>query len=109
MSDPHDHNEPITSSLAEETEDPEFAELLILFVQDLRARNELLEQAVRAADHEAIRRLAHAIKGAAGGYGFDTISIAATELDELAKSEAQVDQLAESFSALSSLCTRVRV
>lgn len=101
-----DPNEPITSTLAD---DPEFGELLVLFVEDLQGRIAQLRQAVPAADHQSIHHLAHAIKGAAGGYGFDIITRAATDLDELAKSGAAVDQLSASFDALSSLCARVSV
>lgn len=61
--------------------DPEMRELIGYFVEDLPKRTQALEQAWGAADLGSLRRIAHQLKGAAGGYGFDTIGQAAGELE----------------------------
>jgi HPt (histidine-containing phosphotransfer) domain-containing protein len=46
-----------------------------------------MRDAVDKADYETIRGLAHCIKGAGGGYGFDGISEIAADLELAAKAQ----------------------
>jgi len=102
------NNSPIRSSFAS---DPDMAELVDLFLDELPKRLETLNVAVDGRDIETLRRLAHQLKGAAGGYGFETIGTAAGSLEALIKAsgDAAKDQLStmsESINDLKSLCER---
>lgn len=44
-----------------------------------------LEQAVESRDAETLRRIAHGLKGAGGGYGFDEITRIGAQLEGCAK------------------------
>jgi len=58
-------------------EDPEMTELVDFFVSHLPERISALESAVGTRDVEAMSALTHQLKGAAPGYGFDSIGQAA--------------------------------
>ena len=61
--------------------DPNMADLVEEFVGQLRSRISSLEVAYAAADPESLARVAHQLKGASGGYGFDEIGEAAARLE----------------------------
>ena len=72
--------------------DPEMAEITAAFVGALPARAQALQAAQSAGDLEGLKRLAHQLKGAAGGYGFPRISAAAAALEQACASGAPVEQ-----------------
>lgn len=93
------------SSLAD---DPDFEELLLLFVEEMPARLALLEQAFDASDWDMLRRLAHQLKGAGGSYGFDVVTQSAQRLEQsLLKSHPAAEIEAE-LGELIDLCRRLR-
>jgi HPt (histidine-containing phosphotransfer) domain-containing protein len=68
----------IVSTLAA---DPDFAELVDEFVSELPDRIELIQSALASDDREQLRRTAHQLKGACGGYGFPTLTDSAARLE----------------------------
>lgn len=98
---------PLTSCYAN---DPEMREIITLFVAEIPERRRELTDAWTGGDLSRVRTLAHQIKGAAGGYGFPDISVAAARL-ETAASNATGDGLAASapYDALMALLARVEV
>lgn len=68
--------------LSEFADDPDMTELVASFVEGLPLQVAKLEAAHASGDHPMLRRLAHQLKGAAGGYGFPTLTTAAAELEE---------------------------
>jgi HPt (histidine-containing phosphotransfer) domain-containing protein len=91
--------------LSEFADDPEMVELVELFVAGLPAQMAKLEAAGAAGDHDGLRRLAHQLKGAAGGYGFPTITDAAGSLEAVTTAGAP---FGEELSALLHLCRCAR-
>jgi HPt (histidine-containing phosphotransfer) domain-containing protein len=69
---------PLVSELAA---DPDMSELVEMFVSELPARLKAMSEAMAGANYESLRRLAHQLKGAGGGYGFPSISTAAATLE----------------------------
>lgn len=65
--------------------DPDFRELVVLFVSELPGRIELMRGCIQRCDWATLQKLAHQLKGAAGSYGFPQISTAAAELDTTLK------------------------
>lgn len=105
---------PVVSQFAD---DPDMRELLELFVAEMPFRAEQLRTAAAASDLSSLKRLAHQLKGAGGGYGFSTISSAAGRVETLAAevlSRRMVDDpdaaaLSAAVTELVDLCIRAVV
>jgi diguanylate cyclase (GGDEF)-like protein/PAS domain S-box-containing protein len=63
-------------------DDPEMQALAEEFAIVLPERIDEIVEALAASDREGLKRCAHRLKGAAGGYGYPTISAAARDLEE---------------------------
>jgi len=70
-----------TLLLSELVEDPDMAELIGQFLADLPGRVDAIGVALDDNDRLRTAALAHRLKGAAGGYGYPTISEAARTLE----------------------------
>ena len=86
-------------------DDPDMAEIVVPFVAALQDYAMRTHSMLEENDREGIRRLAHQIKGAAGGYGFPSITTAAARLEEACREGASLEQR---VSDLSELCRRAR-
>lgn len=96
--------EPLHSTLRD---DPDMAELIDFFLDELHERIDALSTAWQQADKEALKYIAHGLKGAAGGYGYQDITERAADLErEIAIPEADLAQLTERVEALLELCRR---
>jgi signal transduction histidine kinase/CheY-like chemotaxis protein/HPt (histidine-containing phosphotransfer) domain-containing protein len=91
---------------SELSDDPEMTELIVRFVRGLEEHGRSLEAALQRGDLDTIRSLSHRLKGAAGGYGFSSISAAAAQV-ELSAREGSADSRAHT-RALVNLCHRAR-
>lgn len=97
--------EPIYSSFGA---DPLLGELVELYVGEMPDRVAALEQALAAENLDDLRRTAHQMKGAAGSYGFDCLTSAATTLEAAIKEKQSLDHIEQSLDELTSLCRRIR-
>jgi HPt (histidine-containing phosphotransfer) domain-containing protein len=100
--------EPLLSTYAD---DPEMGELIGMFVGELPKRLAELEASAAAHDCAALARLAHQIKGAAGGYGYGSITDAARALETLARESAaaplaSAERVRAVLDELTALCGR---
>lgn len=96
--------EPIYSDFKD---DADMMELVEFFVEELGDRISSLQTALDNNDTEQLRVLAHQLKGAAGGYGFPTISDTAAELEKAAvASDSDVSALTARCEALIGICRR---
>jgi PAS domain S-box-containing protein len=93
--------DPICSHYAD---DPDMAELVAAFVGRAPATAEALTQALKREDWPTLARLAHNLKGAAGGYGFPAVTLAAGELEQAVKADAA----REAAPALERVCALLR-
>ena len=98
--------DPIGSELV--AEDASFADIVVQFVDGLGERLRTMEEAVNAADFEALRVAAHQLKGSGGGYGYPILTKHATELEQKAKA-ASLDDCNASVEELKQLCRRIVV
>jgi len=96
--------EPLYSSLAS---DPMLAEIVDMFVEEMPARVETLRRHHQNGDLEGLRTTAHQLKGAAGSYGFDTISPCAAELENAIRNEDSSEAIDRALTRLVDLCGRV--
>lgn len=95
----------VISTLAGEAD---MADLIEMFVKELPHRISAMQEAVDQHDLENLQRLAHQLKGSAGGYGFQVITDAAKQLEQSVKTSQDVDNIRREINLLAGLCERVR-
>jgi HPt (histidine-containing phosphotransfer) domain-containing protein len=106
-SDAHGDPAALDPLVSEFAGDPEMEDLVRFFVSELRTRVGALRECWDSGDHRQLQRFAHQLQGAAGGYGFPTITRAAGELEQaLLAEEAELSALQEKVESLILLCQR---
>jgi signal transduction histidine kinase/CheY-like chemotaxis protein len=88
--------------------DEDMKELIHRFVRDLPDRSSAILRASEASDVETLKRLAHQLTGAAGGYGFPRITDAASAVERAIADGAETRLLQHHVDELASLCRRAR-
>ena len=108
MPNPQICGTPIVSEFAA---DPDMRELVEFFVSALPERVEALNAAFQEKRLRDLQRLAHQMKGAAGGYGFPTVGTAAATLEATLKDseDPALDRLKAELDALTNLCARASI
>ena len=102
----------VTSTLAN---DPDMAELVAEFAREMPLRAAELTRCWEKEQLEDIRRLAHQLKGASGGYGFVGLGRAASNVESLlvklgnGDTEATMERLRAEFYELVDIVKRVTV
>jgi PAS domain S-box-containing protein len=105
-SSPHSREtgmQPLYSRLAS---DPGMEEIVARFARSLPQRAAELRAFTDQPDRSVLLRLSHQLKGAAGGYGFDSIGLAAERLEEALKKDTS--DVAELIEELAKMCSRAR-
>ncbi len=88
--------------------DPDMEELVEYFVGEMPQRLEELESSFASQDWDRLKTVAHQLKGASGGYGFETLGLAAASLEtSLKQGTDEAADLQEGFDQLIDLCRRV--
>lgn len=103
--------EPIHS---EYESDPDIGEIVAMFVAEMPVRRDDLRKAIEAGDLSEAIRVAHQLKGAAGGYGFGPLGTAAAAseralLDLLDANNSGVAAIRAAAMPLLDACGRVRL
>ncbi len=91
--------------------DPEMRELIELFVEELPERMGTIVSAWENRNLDTLRRMAHQLRGASGGYGYPTIGEAAGKLEEQLKGlqaadDTALEGVANGLRELTELCRR---
>lgn len=98
-----DQSHPIFSVYAD---DADMIELIGLFVDEMPARVESLQDALRDRHWDRLRTLAHQLKGAAPGYGFEAIGRAAGEVERVVANHADGEAVSRALEDLLAVCRR---
>ncbi len=93
---------------SEFADDPDMVDIVNLFVAGLPERASSLRAAMADGRHDDLKRLAHQLKGAAGGYGFAPITIAAGELELCLLRHDTAERVRASADRLIRVCARAR-
>ncbi|MGH7436902.1 MAG: ATP-binding protein [Polyangiaceae bacterium] len=88
--------------------DHDMQDILVEFVGGLEERSSAILRAAEVADLDTLRRLAHQLRGSAGGYGFPVITEAAGALEQAVIEGADGALLKSRVDTLASLCRRAR-
>ncbi len=100
-------HQPLVSEFAG---DPDMVEIVEYFVGELPSRIAAIRSAASESNVASLTTLAHQLKGAAPGYGFQSIGEAAGVLEaSLRSSEGSIDRVMGQIEDLASLCERVRI
>lgn len=103
---PHDSTgQPILSEFAG---DADMADLVETFVTELPNRLKAIQDSMAQQDLDTLARLAHQLKGSAGGYGFPQITQQAAALEKQARGHDELTGVAHEVRALAKLCARAR-
>ncbi|SFR82148.1 PAS fold-containing protein [Marinobacter daqiaonensis] len=104
-----DHPQPVGEALySSYADDPDMDELISGFVERLPQQVADLRLAADERELEKLKRLAHQLKGAAGGYGFMPVSEQAAAVETFAREDRLTDETKEAVARLESICERVR-
>ncbi|MCC9609476.1 Hpt domain-containing protein [Blastopirellula sp. JC732] len=98
-------SEPLYSDLGN---DPDLAEIVEMFVDEMPDRIESMLGCVDRSDWEGLGRIAHQLKGAAGSYGFGQITPYAAQLEHDCRHDASEEEMINSFRELAGVCRRIR-
>ena len=88
--------------------DPDFAEIVEMFVEEVPNRVSAILSAFEAGNLEEVGVLAHQIKGAAAGYGFAPVGSAAAALETAVKNDLSVADIESFLDDFSQICASVR-
>ncbi len=89
-------------------DDPDLAEIVEMFVQEMPDRVSNLLHRFESRDLPELERAAHQLKGAAGSYGFHQLTPAATRLEAMLKQRKSEEEIRAALDSLVSLCRGVR-
>lgn len=89
-------------------DDPDLGELVEMFVDEMEQRVGSFRNAFDESDFSTLGTLAHQLKGAAGSYGFDTLTPAAFELEQAVRDGSSMQAIEESLDRVTDLCHRLR-
>jgi signal transduction histidine kinase/CheY-like chemotaxis protein/HPt (histidine-containing phosphotransfer) domain-containing protein len=105
--DDGEHNSPSVPPLPSEyADDEDMLPLIEEFLTELPERLYAIDKALREDDLTRLAALAHQLKGAAGGYGYPTITDSARSVEQMAKDTDQAHHLNASIEQLKALCRR---
>ena len=95
--------QPLHSTLGN---DPDLREIVELFVEEMPDRVSRLLDRLNASDWEGLRRVAHQLKGAAGSYGFEPITLSAARAEDAIRASRPEEEIRKSIDELADLCQR---
>ncbi|MGE3109065.1 MAG: Hpt domain-containing protein [Phycisphaerales bacterium] len=102
--------DPIASEFAG---DPDMQEIITMFLQEMPDRVEQLQRLWRDSEFDQVKRIAHQLKGAGGGYGYPSLGAAAGALESSLNSllnntqGANLQSIRAQLDSLIDLCNRV--
>ncbi len=95
-----------TPIYSEFSRDEDMLDLVEEFVENLAERINAIENALDSNDIDELKQISHQLKGASGGYGFNSIGLVAGELEALMMSEQKDADVKGKIDELLSMCRR---
>ena len=89
-------------------EDPDLAEIVEMFVDEMPERVETILNCFQSEDWEGLRRASHQLKGAAGSYGFPSITPCAGVLEAAVKQARPETEIRKAVDELVAMCRSIR-
>lgn len=89
-------------------EDPDLAEIVEMFVDEMPDRIENILNCFESENWEGLRCASHQLKGAAGSYGFPSITPCAGVLEASVKQTKPENEIRQAVDELVAMCRSVR-
>lgn len=102
MSNEHD-SIPLKSEFQD---DPDMADIVEIFLDELPSRISSLEDALQRGDIEMLQQLAHQLRGVGAGYGFPLISETGAQLEDCIREQRPTSEIRQFYDCLHLTCTR---
>lgn len=96
------------SLLSDLANDPSMIELIELYVDEMPDKVAAIEQTLADGNYQDLARIAHQIKGSAGGYGFAPITQHAALVERSALNQTDLPELDRQVRNLIKLCLRAK-
>jgi HPt (histidine-containing phosphotransfer) domain-containing protein len=87
--------------------DPDYSDLVAMYVDEMPDRIEQIREAFDSTDRDRLIRLIHQLKGAAGSYGFATLTEEATLVEHMLLDGDNTNDAA-AITQLLETCEKVR-
>ena len=104
MPQPESPTDPIRSEFSR---DPDMAELINMFIEEMPSRMEAISECYREQRLTELQTLAHQLKGSGAGYGFEPVSLTAAQLEASLKSHSDLESIRDEVEALLDVCRRL--
>lgn len=88
--------------------DPDLAEIVAMFVDEMPERIVLIQQLLDARNWEGLRRAAHQLKGSAGSHGFTPITPVAAMVEDAIDAQSDEQDICRLVDEMVEMCGRVR-
>ena len=86
---------PVDGIQSEFVGDPDMADVIEEFIARLPGTMTAMAESLERSGHEDLRRLAHQLKGAGGGYGYPSLTEQASKLEDATKAaDVEAERLA---------------
>ena len=96
--------EPIRSEMAD---DPTFAPLVDMFIDELQTRFGAIQDAWRQRQFDELATLTHQLKGAGGGYGFPQVTDVSRDLETEVNDSQDDVRIEQLLNELQAVCDAV--
>ncbi|MHC4976196.1 MAG: Hpt domain-containing protein [Planctomycetota bacterium] len=101
------HNQPPIRS--EFAGDADMSELIEYYVSELPEKVKSITECMASNQLDELRRLAHQMKGASGGYGFTPLGEVAGQLEHAIDANDDLQNIQQNVEELIAMCRRVSV
>ncbi len=82
--------------------------LVEMYVVEMPDRIVALELAFSSGDRDILKRSVHQMKGAAGSYGFDLLTLSAADVESAIRENQSPETIRREFDELIQSCRRIR-
>ncbi|MEX1229271.1 MAG: Hpt domain-containing protein [Planctomycetaceae bacterium] len=93
---------------SEFSNDPDFEEILHLFVESIPEKQKNFREYYLQGEWNSLKAQAHQLKGSGGGYGFDDLTVEASNLERACQSQ-DIDQIGQALNSLLNYMGRITV
>ncbi len=89
--------------------DGDLEEIIPLYFSNSREEIDALRESLRREDYEDLIRLGHGIKGASAGYGFEAMGSMGAQIEDAARQQSSLEEIATLVEVLEDYLNRVEV